>query len=272
MDVNPFHEGELEAQRRAGESERGLANGRAIADELPRGTSAFIAKQTFFLAATLDPVGRPWAWIVAGEPGFVVATSAREVLVDGARSTLLPDELREHVAADASLGLLFIELATRRRLRVNGRGRLHASGGFAVEVAQAFPNCPKYIQRRALASTRAVGPPVTSSNGRGAPPDLAERLARADTFFVASRGPDGALDVSHRGGRPGFVALDGSGVLRIPDFAGNSMFNTFGNLLRDPRAGLVFVDFEGGDVLQLVGRATLEFGERASGADEHVTG
>jgi predicted pyridoxine 5'-phosphate oxidase superfamily flavin-nucleotide-binding protein len=272
MDANPFHEGELEAQRLAGESERGRSNGRVIADEIPRGALAFIAQQPFFLAATLDPAGRPWAWIVAGEPGFVEARSRRELVVNGERSTLLPDELRAHLAADDSLGLLFIEPATRRRLRVNGRGRLRASGGFAVEVAQSFPNCTKYVQRRALARARAAGPAATLTHGRGAPPDLPQRLARADTFFVASRGPGGALDVSHRGGRAGFVALDGSGVLRIPDFAGNSMFNTFGNLLRDPRAGLVFVDFEGGDVLQLVGRAALEFGERASDADEHVTG
>jgi len=271
MDHGPFHDGELEAQRLAGESERALSNGRAIADEIVRGALPFIAQQPFFLAASLDAAGRPWAWLVAGEPGFARAPSVRELRVDGERLTLLPEELRAQLAADTRIGMLFFEPATRRRLRVNGRARPSEAGGLEVEVVQAFPNCPKYIQRRALVprpGAPASAPRVT--RGGGFPPELAERVRRADTFFVASHGPDGGLDVSHRGGPPGFVAVEGE-ALRVPDYPGNSMFNTFGNLLRDPRTGLVFVDFERGDVLQLVGRAALAFGARG-GEDELDTG
>ena len=96
--------------------------------------------------------------------------------------------------------------------------------------------------------------------------DAARRLIEsADTFFVASRSratveADGGLDVSHRGGRPGFVAVRGD-TLVVPDFRGNRFFNTLGNLLGDPRAALLFIDFATGDLLQLQGTVTIEWGE-----------
>jgi predicted pyridoxine 5'-phosphate oxidase superfamily flavin-nucleotide-binding protein len=84
-------------------------------------------------------------------------------------------------------------------------------------------------------------------------------IAVADTFFVASYTDDTVdgrqVDVSHRGGKAGFVRVGEDGVLTIPDFAGNLHFNTLGNFLLTPRAGLMFVDFATGDVLQLSGRA-----------------
>ena len=66
------------------------------------------------------------------------------------------------------------------------------------------------------------------------------------------RGAAYGADISHRGGRPGFVRVDGD-VLTIPDFRGNRYFNTLGNLIAEPRASLLFVDFETGDLLQLQG-------------------
>ncbi len=63
------------------------------------------------------------------------------------------------------------------------------------------------------------------------------------------------VDVAHRGGKPGFVNVDGNKTLIIPDFSGNKHFNSFGNLELNPRAGLLFVDFNQGDLLYLTGEA-----------------
>src|SRR5690606_40711585 len=90
--------------------------------------------------------------------------------------------------------------------------------------------------------------------------------ANVDTFFIGSGsragtggGPDG-YDASHRGGPRGFVHVSNNGTrLRIPDYAGNNYFNTIGNLLRDPRVGLLFVDFETGGLLHVVGRAMIDW-------------
>jgi hypothetical protein len=186
-------------------------------------------------------------------------------------ATLLSDELRGQLAADGRIGLLFFEPATRRRLRVNGTARL-VEEGLEIAVAQAFPNCPKYVQRRALAAKAPGSSAGHSSAGRELTPGLAARITRADPFYVATRGADGVLDVSHRGGAPGFVAPSAEGSLFIPDYPGNSMFNTFGNLLRDPRASLLFPDFEGGDVLRLIGRARIDFDDRTPAPEPFATG
>jgi len=58
---------------------------------------------------------------------------------------------------------------------------------------------------------------------------------------------------SHRGGNPGFVEVLDERTLRVPDYVGNGMFNTLGNFVSNPRAGLLFIDFEGGRTLQLIG-------------------
>jgi predicted pyridoxine 5'-phosphate oxidase superfamily flavin-nucleotide-binding protein len=87
----------------------------------------------------------------------------------------------------------------------------------------------------------------------------------ADTFFIASAHPlarsnpgaERGVDVSHRGGRPGFVRVDADDVLTVPDFTGNSFFNTLGNLLLEPRAGLLFIEHDSGDTLQVAARAEI---------------
>ncbi len=86
--------------------------------------------------------------------------------------------------------------------------------------------------------------------------EVPQAISRADTFFIASAArtgePEGGVDISHRGGRPGFIRIEGD-TLSIPDFRGNRYFNTLGNLVSNPRAALLFVDFQRGDLLHLRG-------------------
>nr|WP_240348334.1 pyridoxamine 5'-phosphate oxidase family protein [Longitalea arenae] len=84
-------------------------------------------------------------------------------------------------------------------------------------------------------------------------PDLLEIIRNADTFFVGSANDKGDMDASHRGGAPGFVSIGADGSLLIPDYKGNSMFNTLGNFISHPKAGLLFIDFENHRTLQLTG-------------------
>ena len=83
-------------------------------------------------------------------------------------------------------------------------------------------------------------------------------MSSADTFFLGTQHPDRGADASHKGGDPGFVRVEGTDVL-WPDYAGNNMFNSLGNLAVDPRAALLFIDFDTGGVLQLSGTAELEW-------------
>ncbi len=282
--TSPFHEGELQVQRLAGEAEIARRNGSLIADAIIPGARPFIAALPYAVAATRDADGRPWAHLLLGEPGFArTGNDGRRVDIDLARTFTRPDDpFWQQRAADPRVGLLFIELGTRRRLRVNGTTTLldgdspppdgdgppvdgeHLEPGgdgqqLVLDVLESYPNCPKYIQRRAVIGTpRPTDRAPVARTGNGPLPAELQALVRAaDTFFVASGHPERQLDASHRGGDPGFVRLLDDGTLEIPDYAGNSMFNTLGNLAADPRAGLLFVDFANGRTLQLTGDTEL---------------
>ena len=262
-DEPPFHPGEQAVQRRAGSRERMQALGpRVIRARMPEQHRALFAKLPFIVLGAADRDGGPWATLLAGEQaGFVGSPDDTHLRIDA-----LPprdDPLSPLLQPGRSLGLLGIELQTRRRNRANGRIVACDPRGFTLLVTQSFGNCPKYIQRRemlpaALAAQRGSEVRRATRLDAGA----AALVRAADTFFIATEAAgdlaSGGADVSHRGGRPGFVQVDDDGrTLSWADFAGNQFFNTLGNLALDPRAGLVFADFAGGDLLHIAGRAEL---------------
>ncbi len=259
-----YHDGQRAVQRRAGGSGMAGRLERGIRAELPEGARAFLAEQRLLLAGTADPDGLVWCSVLAGPPGFLATPDDRTVAI----AALPPagDPLARTLAAGpAPAGLLAIEPQTRRRLRVNGTAELDA-GGVRLRTEQVYGNCPKYIARRAVAAEGAPETPAPAAVRRDAlsPADRA-RIARADTFFIATAAPGGGADASHRGGAPGFVAVHDERRLSFPDYAGNTMFMTLGNLEANPRAGLLFLDWARGDTLQLSGRATVDWSpERAA--------
>ena len=255
MTLSPFHPDELEAQARAGKG----AAGTGIRNFMPDQHREFFALLPYLFVATADAAGWPLATMLTGTPGFVHAPDPVTLRVDA-----LPDRHDPAAGAfgeGAEIGLLGLDLATRRRNRANGAIVARDAAGFALAVRQSFGNCAKYIQRRAVQPAPRESGNVETLAGL----DAAARglIAQADTLIVASRsrpdvGAAGGPDVSHRGGRPGFVRIEGD-TLAIPDFSGNRYFNTLGNFLGEPRAALLFVDFATGDLLQLQGRATIDW-------------
>lgn len=259
--MDPYHDGERLAQERAGQQRDARLHGRMIAPLIMGGAIPFLEAQRLVAFASAGDDGL-WASVVVGAPGFLQA-SETSVEIDLARVARDPDDpLWRSVGRD--VGLLAIDLATRRRYRVNGPLVASGEGRLRLEVREAYPNCPRYIQARLLLEVgpRASGRAPTS--GTLLTDDAAARVRRADTSFVASGHPERGLDASHRGGRPGFIEVVGPDRLRIPDYHGNGMFNTLGNLLVDPRAGLTIVDFEEARVLQMTGRASVEWGAERS--------
>jgi len=255
----PWHAGELALQQRVGVAEYMLDVGQQwIRPAMPLQHQAFFPLLPFIVVGAVDAQGNAWATLLSGDKGFVHASDAEHLSIAAPRNADDP--------ADAGMndgdpvGLLGIDLATRRRNRVNGIVQRTEQDGFGVVVTQSFGNCPRYIHPRRVDSDADADRESASSPQRSARLDgaLAAMVNAADTFFVASY-VDTELgrqvDVSHRGGPAGFVRLGTDGVLTIPDYAGNKFFNTLGNLLVNPKAGLVFVDFATGGLLQLSGDA-----------------
>jgi uncharacterized protein len=254
---SPFHVGELAAQERAGVRERMNVDARrGIRDYMPPQHRLFFAEQPFMVLSGLDASGQPWATLRVGEPGFVSTPDERTLRIAG--RGLPGDPLAATWQVGALIGGLGIQPATRRRNRVNGVITAMDDGVLSVSVSQSFGNCAKYIQSRTPTF-------VASEPEESAPQELSSALsdadrallARADTFFIATANAssDAGLargaDVSHRGGKPGFIRVDDANTLTTPDFSGNLFFNTIGNLNQDPRAGLLVIDFETGDMLYL---------------------
>ncbi len=259
-DESPFHIGERTIQTKLGGRERMETFGRrVIRDFLPEQHQQFYAQLSYVLVGTVDTLGNPWASVLVGAPGFM--TSPNEDTLHLAAQPLGGDPLAENLSVGADIGLLGIELHTRRRNRMNGVVCAVTTAGFTVQVGQTFGNCPKYIQARRfdLQSFDPTAPrPTTRLTSLAAP--QRDMITSADTFFIATAyleptaGAARGVDVSHRGGKKGFVQVAGD-TLTVPDFAGNCHFNTFGNIEVNPRAGLLFLNFENGDLLYLTGRA-----------------
>jgi len=272
--LEAFHDGEIAIQERVGERDIAIMNGRNMGEAIPPAAVGFVAQQQSVLLGWTAPEGRIWATFVAGDKGFARTSDDRRTLALSLRDDAghLAETPPFHALKTGDdLGALFIEFGTRRRLRVNGTVAARAGGELSLAVERAYALCPKYIQRRTLEDARTEGRDTALRRGAGLDDALTAWITAADTFFVASAHPDGPADVSHRGGKPGFVRVD-DGKLRIPDYPGNSMFNTFGNLALNPRAGLVFVDFEGNRQLQLTGEARLDLEAGDVGGETGGTG
>jgi predicted pyridoxine 5'-phosphate oxidase superfamily flavin-nucleotide-binding protein len=255
--TGPFHSGEREIQRRAGVVEEAEDVGRIIGGTLSPAVVRFLARQRLAVASTLDGSGRVWASLLTGPPGFITADGTESLHI--AAPPIPGDPLIGNLPTGrrSAVGLVVLDPQTRQRIRVHGAGAFDERG-LRVDIRQVYGNCPKYIQLR---EAQPDATPATSAT-----PTVAARLgesqrawiAAADTLFIASSHPVGGADTSHRGGFPGFVRLIGDRRLAFPDYPGNAMFNTLGNLVEYPRAGLLFLGFATGDALQLTGSVAID--------------
>jgi predicted pyridoxine 5'-phosphate oxidase superfamily flavin-nucleotide-binding protein len=262
-----YHEGELEVQRRAGVALGAARIARSIHATIPPIARRFVADRSFAILGAADEDGRVWASLLRGAPGFLAVHSDDRLRI--AARLRVGDPLSAALAGDAEVGLLLIDPAARRRMRVNGQAHSLGPLGFEVATREVYANCPKYIRPREV----ALGVPEEAGAARPRwydrlTPEQVGRLAASDTIFVASHHPVAGADVSHRGGAQGFVYVPAPDRIVIPDYGGNMMFNTLGNLASDPRAGVLLVDFDSGGTLQVTGRARIEWDPVAVAAFE----
>jgi uncharacterized protein len=269
--ANPgFHDGELAVQSRAGVTALAARlAGMLEPTELGGGIARFLTDRTFAALTARDAAGRLWISPVTGPPGFLDVGSVTELIVNA--RPMAPDPLAD-LPSDQAVGLVVIDFATHRRIRINGTVIAVRPEGLRIEVEQAYGNCPQFIQQRQLRPRpAAIGAPGPGRRGAGLTPSDVVLIRRADTFFIGTSHPSRGADASHRGGPPGFVRVE-DGALWWPDYSGNNMFNSLGNLAVDASSALLFTDFVTGDTLHLSGRATLEWITPGETGDDDDTG
>lgn len=252
-----FHVGEIAAQERAG-----FAVGSApIRPHLTPSQQEFVRSLDLIGVAGLAPDGALTATALSGEPGFVNGNAGDRLTIE-LPATWRDDPLAALAAPGMAVGCLGMSFATQRRVRINGWIANLADQQLAITITQAFGNCPKYITPRPTRSliNRHSGPVQSLSHLDDAARTV---IAAADTALLATAsGPDplinGGVDLSHRGGPPGFLHLAGD-RLSLPDFPGNRYMNSLGNLLRHPQAALLLIDLASGSQLHLRGTTTIDW-------------
>jgi len=272
---SPFHKGELAIQAKLGVQARiDQQARRMIRTTLIPQHRQFFAQLPYVIVGTLDSAAHPWASLLQGQPGFL--STPNETTLRVSTRQLRDGPLANNLVAGSDIGFLGIDLSTRRRNRMNGKIKAIKTSSFDVQVQQSFGNCPQYIQARRIvgsaASEQSRKDQLNSSFNSVEPKPVQEienfseadiaLISTADTFFIATAyqspkaGLASGIDVSHRGGKPGFIRVEGT-LLTVPDFSGNNHFNTFGNIALNPKAGLLFISFKTGDLLLLTGSANV---------------
>ncbi|PYI14250.1 putative oxidoreductase [Aspergillus violaceofuscus CBS 115571] len=239
---------------------------------------------------TIDSEGRPWTSIWGGEKGFARSTSQTTVELttpvdrrhDPVAEILLgPPEgdLADSTRGGKLMSGLVFDLENRKRVKLHGRtiaGSLESlsavSGldqvGFAhltLHIDASLGNCPKYMNKKQIIP--ALPNPKLVSNSPQLTPTAVDLLNRADCLFVSSSHGTIDMDTNIRGGPPGFVRLVSNEprgvVFAYPEYSGNRLYQTLGNLQTNPRSGYVFPDFETGNALYVTGEARILVGKDA---------
>ena len=248
---DPFHADERALQEFMGVREQARQRGAAlIRPFMPEQHQRFFESLPLAFVATLDQLGHPQADALVGGIGLLRAATPTLLAVH--------DVPREHALRSLRpgepMGLLGIDFTNGRRNRANGVIERNDDGGLEMRVTHSFGNCPRHIH------VRRPDPIVATVATAFDPRALVEAAA---TFFIASRSAEldpaggGGVDISHRGGAPGFAHWADDDTVIFDDVRGNNFFNTLGNILSDCRVSLLFIDFDSGRQLRVAGEASL---------------
>ena len=257
-----FHLGERTLQSEAGKREEiERVSQVMMRDYMTKQQLTFFQELRYLFVGTVDEQGQPWASILSGPVGFIGASDPKFLQINLTLPLIAP--AFAGLQQDSPFGVLGLDFSNRRRNRLHGRIVSLADDQLVIGISQSYGNCPKYISTRMIDDSRSPPlPGVVMERAHLSEEDIV-RIAHTDTFFIASHHQDGSgaayegADISHRGGSPGFVHVENDHTLTLPDYRGNFLFNTLGNLLLNPLAGLLFIDFDTGDLMQMTGKADI---------------
>jgi hypothetical protein len=263
INSHPFHQGELDVQKLTGEQAIASRVGKLIQNSIPTRAFDFIHHQSVIWIGIEGQNSFLWAFPLFGSPGFINPNIERRLEISLEDNFSIPDKWFRSLQKSKAIGCLVIDLSTRSRVRINGIIREVSKNNLQIDIQQSYPNCPKYIRKREIRGEFAFAEFTIKSSGIELNEQAKSIINSSDTAFVTSLALNGA-DVSHRGGKSGFIKYDFTNKILVPDYKGNSMFNTLGNFIANPQGGLIIVDFTRGYYLQLSGKINIIFDKELS--------
>lgn len=261
---NIFHDGQLKVQLIAGEEEIAKQRIPMISNSLHPRSIPFIEHQVLAFPGSEDSKGNLWLSLIVGERGFIKIPSVNEITIDLSKIVSNKEDVFfKNIESKPTVGLLFHEAARRARYRAWGVARKNGNQ-LNFDIKMGYPSCPKHIQREIIELTDD-STVLASHYQQGTQLGELEKewIIGAHTFFIATQTKKGDIESSHRGGDPGFIEIQENGILRVPDYLGNSMFSTLGNIYENPKTALLFVDYTKGETLQLSGNSELQFDQNS---------
>jgi len=257
-----FSKGELYVQKLAGEDQ--VAKTRtpmAMNSQLSNFFASFIENQLLFTITSIDENANVWVSMISGTPNFIKVIDSSKIRIDKTCIVSpLEDIFYNNIKHKKNVGLLFIDWETSRRYRLNGVIKQEGSD-LVINIEETYGICPKYIQKRSFEYTNISTIPILVTKGNTLKENHKLLIENTNTFFLGTQGINNTVDASHKGGKLGFLKFINNDTIRIPDYPGNSMFNSLGNLYENPNSGLLFIDYKTNTMLQLSGKGEIQFNQ-----------
>ena len=267
VSITPYHAGEIAAQNRAGT--RGAAAELAVvmtdALNFSSNHDEYLAALNFSVLTSVDTVnGNVWVTPLFGKDSDLSAVSENEIVIS--HSCLPVGDILNSCPPGTPLSLLAIDLNQRKRLRINGVAKSsidRSETSLIFDIREVSPNCPKYINQREIVFDSQGADPINALAIREERNSLSESdqafVHAMDTLWIGSYAPGVGADTNHRGGKPGFIRVTSPTTIEWPEYRGNGMFFTSGNLEVNDRAGVTLIDFDTGSLIQMTGCAEVDW-------------
>ncbi|KAF2152950.1 oxidoreductase FAD/NAD(P)-binding protein [Myriangium duriaei CBS 260.36] len=293
--ANDFHEGEKMMHEKLRVPERDNPTMPLLSPQ----AANMLIRAPLLAVGTLDAEGRPWTTLWGGEKGFsrplgnsivgirtpVAATS--DPVVEALVGHKADGEVVQETGKGRMVSGLSIDLETRKRVKLAGRmmaGALDSNQEpdtentaeapssrqgllqLVLKIDESLGNCPKYLNKKEIVPSLTA--PRLISDSVPLQDNAVHLIQKSDLFFMSTKHSEFEMDTNHRGGPPGFVRVipsdDGPTQFVYPEYSGNRLYQSLGNMLLDPEAGFCFPDFDTGDCLYVTGTTQILFGQDAA--------
>jgi uncharacterized protein len=249
-----YHDGERYIQEQMGVRDKSDSLSSMIYHEMPVVAAQFLESLNFAVVTFSTSNQELFSSVLFDINSFITILHTKEIVINLEKSSFIPDNILGE--KNLNIGLLGLEFENRMRIRVNGKGKIEDNKLFLV-IDEVYSNCPKYINDRKIVGKVDFFNDSILDKYTTLVNECKKIIENSDTFFIATNHENKGSDISHKGGKKGFLKIISPTQLEFDDFPGNNMYNTLGNIYTNPNISILIVDFASNDILHINGHAKI---------------